>query len=62
MKFLMAVWEFVVGDDWMTAAGVVVALGVTAAIADATKAAWVVMPLAVLTLLAVSLRRTSRRA
>jgi hypothetical protein len=27
MSFLRAVWEFVVGDDWLTAAGVVIALG-----------------------------------
>jgi hypothetical protein len=62
MKPLRAAWEFVVGDDWQTALGVVVALGVTGAIADSTGAAWVVMPLAVLALLALSLRRAARRA
>ena len=41
-----AVWDFVAGDDWVTAGGVVVALGVTAA----TKAWWI-MPLAVVALL-----------
>jgi hypothetical protein len=62
MKPLRAAWEFVVGDDWQTALGVAVALGVTGGIADSTGAAWVVMPLAVLALLALSLRRAARRA
>ncbi len=62
MTAIRAVWEFIVGDDWTTAAGVVLALAVTAAISDATGAAWIVMPLAVLALLAVSLRRAARRA
>jgi hypothetical protein len=56
-SFLAGVWEFVVGDDWRTAAGVVVALGLTAILASAGVAAWWVMPLAVLGLLALSLRR-----
>jgi hypothetical protein len=56
-SFLAGVWEFVVGDDWRTAAGVVVALAVTALLASAGVAAWWVMPLAVLGLLALSLRR-----
>jgi hypothetical protein len=57
---LRAIWDFVVGDDWVTAAGVLAGLALTAAIADATKAAWLVMPAAVLVLLASSLRRASR--
>ncbi|HEX4437006.1 MAG TPA: hypothetical protein VH061_09440 [Solirubrobacteraceae bacterium] len=57
---LLAIWEFVVGDDWRTAAGVVVALSVTAAIAAAGVAAWWVMPLAVVVLLVVSIRRAMR--
>jgi hypothetical protein len=55
-----AVWEFVVGDDPWTAFGVVVALGVTALIAGAGAPAWWVMPLAVLTLLGLSVRRAAR--
>jgi hypothetical protein len=51
------VWDFVVGDDWVTAAGVVVALGITAAVASAGAGGWWVMPPAVLALLALSLRR-----
>lgn len=53
------IWEFVAGDDWMTAAGVVVALGLTGLIDD-SDAAWVVMPLAVALLLAVSIWRRTR--
>ncbi len=55
-----AVWEFVVGDDPLTAVGVVVALGATAVIAGAGAPAWWVMPLAVVALLALSLRRAAR--
>jgi hypothetical protein len=54
------VWEFVVGDDPWTAVGVVVALGTTALIAAAGVPAWWVMPLAVVALLALSLRRAVR--
>lgn len=54
------VWDFVVGDDWVTAAGVVAGLGLTAAVAAAGVAAWWVMPLAVVALLALSLRRAAR--
>jgi hypothetical protein len=58
--FFAGAWEFVVGDDWRTALGVVVALGVTAALAGAEIAAWWVMPPAVIGLLALSIRRTVR--
>ena len=58
---LMAAWEFVAGDDWRTAVGVVLALGLTAAIAAAGVSAWWVMPVAVVALLAASLRRELRR-
>ena len=60
ISFLRGVWEFVVGDDWVTAAGVVVALGLTAIVAGAGVAAWWVMPPAVVGLLALSLRRAAR--
>jgi hypothetical protein len=56
-SLLEGVWEFVVGDDWRMAAGVVLALALTAILAGAGVAAWWVMPLAVLGLLALSLRR-----
>ena len=56
---LVGVWEFIVGDDWVTAIGVVAALGVTALIAGASASAWWEMPIAVLALLALSLRRAA---
>ena len=55
-----AVWDFVVGDDPLTAFGVVVALGATALIAGAGAAAWWVMPVAAMALLGLSLRRATR--
>jgi hypothetical protein len=56
----LAVWEFVVGDDWRTAAGVVLALAFTALLAGLSVVAWWVMPLAVPAILALSLRRAIR--
>jgi hypothetical protein len=50
-------WDFVIGDDWRIAAGVVIALGATAALAATDEPAWWVLPLAVALLLYVSLRR-----
>jgi hypothetical protein len=60
-KLAEGIWEFVVGDDWITAAGVVVALAVTALLAD-YDGAWLLMPLAVVALLALSIWRAARRA
>lgn len=57
-------WDFIVGDDWRVAAGVVVALAVTALIAGQRSWAWVVMPIAVLAILTASVvaaARTARR-
>jgi hypothetical protein len=59
---LAGVWEFVVGDYWRTALGVVLALGLTALLADAAIAAWWVMPPAVVGLLALSIRRAARES
>lgn len=50
-------WNFVVGDDWLSAAGVAIAIGATAAVAAGGVAAWWVLPVAVLLVLYVSLRR-----
>jgi hypothetical protein len=58
-SFLRFLWEFVVGDDWRIAAGVVVALGVTAAVAGTTVAAWWILPVAVLVLLGASVWRAA---
>jgi hypothetical protein len=59
-ELLLAIWEFVVGDDWRTAIGVALALALTALVAAVGISAWWVMPLAVLGLLELSIRRASR--
>lgn len=53
-------WEFVVGDDWRIAAGVVAALALTALVAETTVAAWWILPLAAAGLLIGSVRRAAR--
>lgn len=53
-------WGFVVGDDWLTAAGLVVALGLTALVAHDDVSAWWLLPVAVVGLLVVSIRRALR--
>jgi hypothetical protein len=59
---LLAVWEFVAGDDWRTAVGVALALALTALVAAAGISAWWVMPPAVLGLLWLSVLRAARGA
>ncbi|HEX3831389.1 MAG TPA: hypothetical protein VHW04_05420 [Solirubrobacteraceae bacterium] len=61
MTVLVAIWDFVVGDDWRTAAGVVVAISATAALQGAGVTAWWLIPLAVLALLVRSLLVAARR-
>ena len=60
MRFARFWWDFVIGDDPFAALGVAAALGATAALAAAHVAAWWLLPLAVLVVLYVSLRRASR--
>jgi hypothetical protein len=55
-------WEFIVGDDWLVAALVAVAIGATAALAAAGVAAWWLLPLVVPVVLWLSLRRAIRSA
>ena len=50
-------WDFVVGDDWRAAAGIVLAIGVTATLVAAGVDAWWLIPLAVAAILGLSLRR-----
>jgi phosphate/sulfate permease len=60
LAFLRFWYDFVVGDDWRIAVGVVVALSVTAVVADTDVPAWWVMPVAVIAILIGSLRRATR--
>ena len=51
-------YDFVVGDDWRVAVGVVVALAFTYVLSTATSIpSWWVLPVAVAILLTLSLRR-----
>jgi hypothetical protein len=54
-------YDFVVGDDWWVAAGVVVALAVTYGLSQTSAPTWWVMPAAVVLLLPLSLWRAVRR-
>ncbi|MGH2908962.1 MAG: hypothetical protein ACRDK8_06660 [Solirubrobacteraceae bacterium] len=56
----LAIWDFVVGDDWRLALGVVVALGVTALVAGAGATAWWIIPVVIAALLVISLWRAAR--
>jgi hypothetical protein len=59
IAFLRFWYDFIVGDDWRVAAGVVAAIGLTALIAAAGVSAWWVMPAGVLLALFASLRRAA---
>ena len=54
-------WDFVVGDDWRVAAGVVVGLAVTAVFAHDHITAWWALPVVVALILALSLAAAVRR-
>ena len=53
-------WDFIVGDDWRVAVGVLLAFGVTALLATTSVPAWWVLPLAVAVVLWLSLERAAR--
>jgi hypothetical protein len=55
-------WDFIVGDDWRIAVGVVLALAGTAVLHAADVPAWWLVPAAVPVLLALSLRRAVRQS
>jgi len=57
--FLAFWYDFIIGDDWVVAAGVVILLAVTGVLAHVNlhTAAWVLMPVGVVIVLAISLRR-----
>lgn len=58
--FFRFLYDFIVGDDWRIAAGVVIALGITAIVAGTDVVAWWILPVAVAILLGYSVWRASR--
>ena len=60
MNFLRFWYDFIVGDDWTIAAGVVIALAITGLLARMALDPWWLMPVAVIALLALSLRRETQ--
>lgn len=62
LRAFLAFWyDFVVGDDWRVAAGVVVALAATYGVSRTSVPAWWIVPAAVAVLLPVSLFSATRR-
>ncbi|MEY9964833.1 hypothetical protein ABIA33_002875 [Streptacidiphilus sp. MAP12-16] len=56
-SFVMFWYDFIVGDDWRVALGVVVGLGATAGLVHAGVNAWWLLPIVVAVLLGLSVRR-----
>jgi hypothetical protein len=50
-------WDFIIGDDWRIAAGLVVAFGLCALLVNQSIAAWWLLPVAVVAMLAGSVLR-----
>ncbi len=59
-RFAKFWWDFIVGDDWRVAVGIVIAFGVTALLATTSIPAWWVLPLGAAAVLWLSLRRVAR--
>jgi hypothetical protein len=59
-SLLSFIWDFVVGDDWRIALGVVAALGITALVTDTTVSAWWILPVGVAGVLGLSVWRAAR--
>jgi hypothetical protein len=53
-------WEFVIGDDWTSAAGIALAIAAVAGLKADGVDAWWLLPPAVALVLFYSLRRASR--
>jgi hypothetical protein len=54
-------YDFVIGDDWQIAAGVVVALALTYGLSRTSAPTWWIMPAAVLVLLPYGVWRVLRQ-
>ena len=54
-------YDFVVGDDWRVAVGVVAVLSITGALASTPLPMWLLLPCAVAAILTASVWRAARR-
>jgi hypothetical protein len=61
-SFAMFWYDFIVGDDWRVAVGVVAGLAATAGLVHAGVNAWWLLPIVVIALLGLSLRRVVKAA
>jgi hypothetical protein len=62
IRAFAAFWyDFVVGDDWLIAVGVVISLAVTYLLSRTAVPAWWLLPLVLAVLLPVSLWRATRK-
>jgi hypothetical protein len=62
IRAFAAFWyDFVVGDDWLIAVGVLVSLALTYWLSRTALPAWWLVPLALVLLLPLSLWRAARR-
>ena len=61
-SFAIFCYDFVVGDDWRMALGVIIGLALTYVLAHNGINAFLVLPVFVVGVLAVSLRRARRKA
>ncbi len=55
-------YEFVVGDDWRAAVGVIVALAVSALALSLSSSAWWLLPLSIVAVLTESVLRAARNS
>jgi hypothetical protein len=62
LRAFAAFWyDFVIGDDWLIAVGVVIGLAVTYWLSRTTVPAWWLLPIFLVLLLPLSLWRETRR-
>jgi hypothetical protein len=59
-SFAAFMWDFIVGDDWLLAAGVVAAFGLTAALVAAGVPGYWCAPVVLVGVLTWSVRRATR--
>ena len=55
-------YDFIIGDDWLVAIGIIAALAATYGLSRTSIPAWWVVPVAVGVLLPISLKRAMRKS